>query len=96
MKRTRLQPIKPIGGSDPAAFVDADAEAIQAVMAGSAEAHQQKRAIKWILESACGLPIWAYRDSARETDVALGRQFVGQQIMGLARVSLAQLRRNDV
>lgn len=93
MKRGALKALKPIAASEPAKFVVADAEAIQAVMSGMADDEQQRRAMKWVLESACGLPVWAYRDSPRETDIALGRQFVGQQIIGLSKVNISEMRR---
>ena len=55
----------------------------------------QKHALKWILEGACALPVWAYRGDTRETDIALGRQFVGQQIMGAMRVNISRLKKRE-
>lgn len=72
-----------------------DAIAVQAVANGTADEAQQKHALDWILKKACGLPDWAYRESARETDIALGRQFVGQQIVGAIRANVSLLRRNE-
>lgn len=66
---------------------------MQALAAGVANEGQQKHALKWILEGACALNTWAYRESERETDVALGRHFVGQQIIGLVKVNVSQLRK---
>lgn len=79
----------------PVAPTFSDATAVQALAAGKANEGQQKHALKWILEVACGLPVWAYRESVRETDIALGRQFVGQQIVGLMRVNVSKLRKNE-
>lgn len=90
-----MKALKPLHGSEPAKFQAADATALQAVAAGTANDIQQKRAIKWILEGACGLPVWAYRDSQRETDVALGRHFVGQQIMGLLKVQVSKMKQEE-
>lgn len=80
-------------GSAPAPYAWADAAALQALAAGTANDGQQKRALDWILRGACALPSWAYSPDERETSVALGRQFVGQQIMGLLKVNLSAVRR---
>lgn len=82
-------------GSEPAPFLSADAGAIQALASGTANEGQQKRALKWIMESACALPHWAYRADQRETDIALGRHFVGQQIAGLLKVNISQLNKRE-
>lgn len=90
-----LKAVMPGLASHPAPFMPADATALQAIAAGTANDSQQKRALKWILEGACGLPVWAYRDSSRETDIALGRQFVGQQIMGLLKVQVSKMKGDE-
>jgi hypothetical protein len=56
---------------------------------------QQARALDWILKSACGDGLWPFRESQRETDIALGRQFVGQQIVGLLKINVSELVRNE-
>lgn len=75
----------------------ADASAIKALHDGTADAQQQKRALDWILKKACGLPEWAYQPGPddRDTNVALGRQFVGHLIMKLVRVNLAAVKRRS-
>ena len=90
-----LVPLTPPGGSTPAQFTSSDAGALQAIASGTANEGQQKRALDWILKSACGLPVWAYRPDQRETDIALGRQFVGQQIAGLLRVNISRMRKTE-
>ena len=90
------RPLKPLvlaPASTPASFTLADAEAMHMLAVGTAEPDQQKRALKWIIEQAAATYQWAYRDNQRETDVALGRAFVGQQIVGLTKIDLATLRR---
>lgn len=82
-------------GAMPAPISSGDAAAMQALAAGVANEGQQKHALKWILEGACALPVWPYRESQRETDLALGRHFVGQQIMGLIKVNVSQLRKHE-
>lgn len=91
----KLKPVKPAAASEPAAFALADAEAVQALMRADATPEQQKRGMNWILNNACALSTWGYRENERETAVALGRQFVGQQIVGIARVNLAQMRKSQ-
>lgn len=94
-KRKSLVPELAPHGSVPATFTSTDAAALQAVAAGTANDGQQKRAIDWILKSACGLPVWPYRADERETCVALGRQFVGQQIMGVLKVNISTLKKRE-
>jgi len=69
----------------------ADCHAIKAVAAGTADEAQQKRAIEWIILKACrAYEVSFYPDDqggARDTDFALGRQFVGQQIVKLINAS---------
>lgn len=75
----------------------ADATAMQALARGVADAEQQRRAMDWILRKACGLPDWAFHpgQSDRDTNIALGRQFVGHQIMKLQQAPLGQLRHDE-
>lgn len=88
-----LKPLPIPSASTPAAFTLADAEALHAIAEGRAEPEQQKRALKWVIDQACGASTWAYRDSQRDTDLALGRQFVAAQIQGLLKLNLSELRR---
>ena len=83
----------------PPAYEVADAAAIQALLNGTAEEHQQKRALKWIIEVACATYDLPYRPGAiegeRDTTFALGRQFVGQQIVKLTRLNVSKMRSNE-
>jgi hypothetical protein len=78
-----------------AAPVDpADILAIQALVAGTANADQQRRVVLWI-EAATGVTDWAFRpgqDGQRATDLALGKQWVGKQFFTLARAYLPPSR----
>jgi hypothetical protein len=79
----------------PAKFELADASAIQALAAGNANSVQQKLALEWILTQACRireLSFWP--DSARGSDLAEGRKFVGYQIMKLVSINIGALRKN--
>lgn len=77
---------------DPPSYVKADVHAIQAVADGRASPEEQKRAIHFIVYDLCAAYDWPYRpESARDTDVALGRQFVGQQIVFFMNLNAAVL-----
>lgn len=78
---------------EPAKLSVAEATAMQAFANGVANEGQQKDALDWILRKACASPDWAFRESARETDVMLGRHFVAQQIVGAIRINVSQLRK---
>lgn len=74
----------------------ADAAAIQACVRGDATPDQQKRAIDWIVNNAAGTYEEPYRpggsEGDRDTAYALGRVFVGRQIVKLSSVPLSRLR----
>lgn len=95
VRRPKLVAAQEAHGSVPARFTSADAAALQALSRGAANEGQQKLALKWILEGACALPLWPYRESPRETDLALGRHFVGQQIVGVLKVNISQLKARE-
>jgi hypothetical protein len=79
-------------GAEPPKFVEADALAIKSLAAGNANEGQQKRALGWILKSACGISTWPYKENQRETDIALGRQFVAHQIVSLIDVPVSTFK----
>jgi hypothetical protein len=77
----------------PPVYDVADVSAVQALMNGTAEAHQQQRALRWIIEVACGTYDMSYRpDSSRDTDFAEGRRFVGLQLVKLTKLNTQRLR----
>lgn len=71
----------------------ADATAIRALADGTADSDQQRRALKWIIEKAAMTYGFSYFQSERDTAFALGRVFVGQQIVGLLKLNTSALRR---
>ena len=83
----------------PAAYELADVTAVQAVLAGTANPEQQRRAMRWVSEQAAGTYDMAYRpgaeDGRRDTDFALGRAFVGQQIVKLSKLNPGRLPRTE-
>jgi hypothetical protein len=60
---------------------------------GDASAEQQQRALRWLIEQAAGTYEFAYYPSDRDTAFALGRGFVGQQVVKLLKLNLMSLRR---
>lgn len=80
-------------GADLARYDLADVAALKALGAGTADKSQQDRALKWIIDWACATHAWAFKDDERETNIALGRQFAGQQIIGILNKSTEQLQK---
>ena len=63
---------------------DRDIIAVRAVAKGNASEEQQRRALKFIVESLCATYDEPYRpglEGARETDFALGKAHVGREIV---------------
>ena len=79
----------------PAPYALADADAVQALARGDANEQQQQRALKWIVEVGAGAYEFHYYPSERDTAFALGRAFVGQQVVKLTKLNLSALRRQD-
>ena len=73
----------------------ADVVAIQALARGDADEHQQKRALKWIIENAAAMYEFSYYPTDRDTNFGLGRVFVGQVIVGILKLNAAALRRKE-
>lgn len=74
----------------------ADAAALQALVRGDATPEQQQRAVNWIVYNAANTYDFAFLpgDNDRETNIALGRQFVGLQVVKLLRLNLAAFRKD--
>lgn len=68
------------------------AVAIKALHAGTANAHQQQEALKWIVREAGGKAHFPYHPTDRDTAFALGRYFVADLIVGLINAELSSLR----
>ena len=80
----------------PPEWTPEDAHAVQAVAQGRASEDQQRRAIRFIVDSICGTYDMPYRpggaEGARDTDFALGRMFAGQQIVKFINLNIAAVR----
>ena len=82
----------------PCPWTPADAGALQALKRGDAQAHQQMRALDWIVRFAAGRPDRHYHpgpDGRRDTDFALGRAYVGEEIVKLLNVDIAALPKQE-
>ena len=82
----------------PVEYELADATALQALQTGTASPDQQKRALDWIIRKAAATYDFPFRpgDNDRDTNIALGRQFVGQQIVKLLVLAVGALRRGPL
>lgn len=79
--RTRKPGARPHSPSPCSSY---DVYALKALMTGTANESQQKRALDWILNQCCGVPDNTYYpDSERDTIFASGKRFVGLEIVAL-------------
>ena len=66
--------------------------ALKGLLAGEADSGQQGLALRWIINQLCATYDFPYRpDSERDTNIALGKQFVGQQIVALINMTPEQI-----
>lgn len=79
----------------PAPYEIADVSAFQALQRGDATPDQQQRALKWLIEVGAGTYQFHFYPSDRDTAFALGRGFVGQQVVKLLTLNLMTLRRAE-
>lgn len=76
----------------PAHWEPADVSALQALQRGEATPEQQKRALDYMIQIA-GTYDLSYRpDSARDSDFAEGKRWVGLQLVKLLKINLAAIR----
>ena len=94
---TTPRPKKSLANSPavPARYEIADAAAVRALMDGSASPDQQQRALRWIVEIAAGAYEFHYYEKERDTTFALGRAFVGQQIVKMTKLNIGAMRRAE-
>jgi len=70
----------------------ADVYALKALASGEANEGQQKRALNWILNVACGVrDTTFYPDSERDSTFAAGKRFVGLEIVATINLPTASL-----
>lgn len=78
----------------PPPWEPADASALQALNAGTADKNQQKRALDWIIDHGAATYDLSYRPGVageRDTSFAEGRRFVGLQIVKLLKINVGLL-----
>lgn len=83
--------LKPAPPDEPATFTDVVAFAIQAMINGTASDHQQRLGMEWIITQASNAHGQHYHASDSDRCFALGRAFVGQQLIGIAKINLIAL-----
>ncbi len=72
----------------PSDYSKSDVFALKALAAGNANDHQQKQALRWIINQACGTYDLSFRpESERATCLAEGKRFVGLQIVKLLNLT---------
>lgn len=83
----------------PPAYEPADAAAIQGLAEGNATPDQQRRALKWIIEQACGTYEMSYRpggpEGDRDTAFAEGRRFVGSRLVFMVKLKIGMITRRN-
>lgn len=88
-KKTRTAQIPP--PHKPADWEPADFYAVQMLHAGKANAIQQQRALKWIIEEAAGTyQLGWHPESDHASSFVAGRRFVGLQIIKALAVNTAK------
>lgn len=90
MSAKTFRHIPPPPPNKPAAFEPADASALQALADGTANETQQKRALTWIINNASAAHGEHFYENDRLEAFALGRAYVGQQILGLLKINLTR------
>jgi hypothetical protein len=71
----------------------ADIVALQALLRGEANPEQQKRFVKWLVESACSTYQPSYRsNNPYDTAFAEGRRAVGLNIVTMSVLNVSTLR----
>lgn len=79
----------------PTPWEPADAWALKALAAGKANESQQRRALSFVIERLAGTYDVSFRpDSARATDFAEGKRFVGLQLVKLLNMPPALIKKD--
>ncbi len=80
----------------PEPYEVADAAALQDLQAGTANEGQQQRALKWLINNLCRTYDTQYfPESSRDTDFALGKRWVGQQLVKLLNIKLGLIKKDQ-
>lgn len=71
----------------PPAYDIRDCQAMYALQKGEATPEQQRRALDWIITKAAITYDLPYGDTDRGSNIMIGRQFVGKQIVKLMKLN---------
>lgn len=90
-------PKKPLPAAvAPPPYDIADIAAMQALARGKADAQQQPRALKWIVDHVCRTYHLSFSEvSDRFTNIAEGRRFVGLAIVDAINTNLKIVRKEN-
>lgn len=76
----------------PCDYTIEDVGAIQALMKGEAEPHQQKRALDWLINTVCITYDATFDHNQAEYSHAEGRRYVGNTIIKMLKLNIAKLK----
>ncbi len=93
MTAPKSNPTLAVGPHVPPPYDLPHISAFQALQRGDASPDQQKLALDWLIKVGAGAYEFHYYPSDRDTAFALGRAFVGQQVVKLLTLNLMSLRR---
>lgn len=89
LKASRLKAMPIPSPLEPAKFEDIIVYGLHALADGDATQQQQKKVLEWIINSASrAFGPGFYQPSDRDTAFALGRAFVGEQILGILKIPM--------
>lgn len=96
MVERRITYVKPHPPYELAQFDTHIRAAVAAVAAGTAESGQQMAAMHWVLFDLCGTYQQGYfPDSARDSDFAAGKRWVGLQLAGLINFKVVEQKEHQ-
>lgn len=90
IKAERLKTLPPPSPLEPGKLTDLIIHGVHALADGNATPHQQKKVLEWIINEASLVAV-TYQERQRDQDFALGRAFVGQQLIGILRIPMINL-----
>lgn len=77
----------------PPDYLPVHIEAFQAMNRGDATPHQQKLALRWLIEEAAGTYNLSFApENERLTSFAEGRRFVGLQVVKMLKLNASKLK----
>lgn len=90
IKADRLKIVPPPSPLEPGKLTDLVIHGVHALADGNATPHQQKKVLEWIINEA-SIAAVTYQKTDRDQAFAVGRAFVGQQLIGILRIPMINL-----